>query len=88
MVSTCLNAPSGAGCFLTQVETVAHGDYARLNAPCGAGCFLTCGRGGRSGDASRLNAPSGAGCFLTSFEFGDGACNLAVLMHLVVLGAF
>ena len=56
------------GGFLTQIETVAHGNYARLNAPCGAGCFLTCGRGGRSGGASRLNAPSGAGCFLTPVD--------------------
>ena len=38
----CLNAPSGAGCFLTirrRVISLAVG-Y-RLNAPSGAGCFLT-----------------------------------------------
>ena len=36
-----LNAPSGAGCFLTYQEQVQTGLYMSLNAPSGAGCFLT-----------------------------------------------
>ena len=35
-----LNAPSGAGCFLTG-QTHVQRYRLRLNAPSGAGCFLT-----------------------------------------------
>ena len=37
----CLNAPSGAGCFLTPTASAAAPALSRLNAPSGAGCFLT-----------------------------------------------
>ena len=39
---TSLNAPSGAGCFLTCARDGYTGTKTcRLNAPSGAGCFLT-----------------------------------------------
>mgnify|MGYP001693139616 CR=1 len=84
--SVGLNAPSGAGCFLTTTPTPEPTPTDSLNAPSGAGCFLTF----VSRDGSRhaeLNAPSGAGCFLTVDNRGwSGSCQ--VLMHLLVLGAF
>ena len=44
-VTFSLNAPSGAGCFLT-LPTPTGGSVARcLNAPSGAGCFLTENKG-------------------------------------------
>ena len=36
-----LNAPSGAGCFLTDWGPLGCRSEVRLNAPSGAGCFLT-----------------------------------------------
>ena len=36
-----LNAPCGAGCFLTRANVRALDESSGLNAPCGAGCFLT-----------------------------------------------
>ena len=36
-----LNAPSGAGCFLTVHGLGIGGIILSLNAPSGAGCFLT-----------------------------------------------
>ena len=36
-----LNAPSGAGCFLTGKSGEWLNEHSRLNAPSGAGCFLT-----------------------------------------------
>ena len=60
-----LNAPSGAGCFLTKTISPDMSSNPRLNAPSGAGCFLTPeDRGPRYRGRSCLNAPSGAGCFL------------------------
>jgi len=38
---SCLNAPSGAGCFLTRSSIMDAYNITRLNAPSGAGCFLT-----------------------------------------------
>ena len=45
--SDCLNAPSGAGCFLTLRKIYPPHKEKRLNAPSGAGCFLTGSRAGR-----------------------------------------
>jgi len=39
-VGFCLNAPSGAGCFLTKEATRGQPEQFRLNAPSGAECFL------------------------------------------------
>ena len=36
-----LNAPSGAGCFLTLMAIRSVPEIEGLNAPSGAGCFLT-----------------------------------------------
>ena len=36
-----LNAPSGAGCFLTRPGRCQRPPLPGLNAPSGAGCFLT-----------------------------------------------
>ena len=36
-----LNAPSGAGCFLTGIGALMASAASGLNAPSGAGCFLT-----------------------------------------------
>ena len=36
-----LNAPSGAGCFLTRRQARRVCTQLSLNAPSGAGCFLT-----------------------------------------------
>ena len=36
-----LNAPSGAGCFLTTASSPTEPPSHSLNAPSGAGCFLT-----------------------------------------------
>ena len=62
---TGLNAPSGAGCFLTLEMGSVSSSWTCLNAPSGAGCFLT--GSGSTPETPRpgLNAPSGAGCFLT-----------------------
>ena len=47
----CLNAPSGAGCFLTQCHDHLPGAFLGcLNAPSGAGCFLTRRRRGASSE--------------------------------------
>ena len=60
-----------------------------LNAPFGARCFLTRRPGGRLPDHLRLNAPFGARCFLTQLIIQrEIANNIAVLMHLLALGAF
>ena len=63
--STSLNAPSGAGCFLTSPLITSRCLRASLNAPSGAGCFLTSRGTTDSWRINCLNAPSGAGCFLT-----------------------
>ena len=60
-----LNAPSGAGCFLTDWGPLGCRSEVRLNAPSGAGCFLTPKLRRRGGEYLSLNASSGAGCFLT-----------------------
>ena len=60
-----LNAPSGAGFFLTMHGTAVPCVVKRLNAPSGAGCFLTLVTWTRGRSCLSLNAPSGAGCFLT-----------------------
>ena len=59
-----------------------------LNAPSGAGCFLTDKTGYSLPFLFRLNAPSGAGCFLTRYVVPETLAYWAVLMHLLVLGAF
>ena len=64
--STRLNAPSGAGCFLTIDRLVFLGYSPCLNAPSGAGCFLTAEADFQTRREVGLNAPCGAGCFLTS----------------------
>ena len=62
-----------------------------LNAPFGARCFLTDNDTLLFIDEIHisLNAPFGARCFLTFHFFSpDGGGALAVLMHLMALGAF
>ena len=84
-----LNAPFGARCFLTRRPGGRLADHLRLNAPFGARCFLTRRPGGRLPDHLRLNAPFGARCFLTQLIIQrEIANNIAVLMHLLALGAF
>ena len=64
----CLNAPSGAWCFPTQLAgTPASYPTRSLNAPSGAWCFPTCKFGVGSLQTGRLNAPPGAWCFPTHF---------------------
>ena len=82
-----LNAPSGAGCFLTGEVNTSWLVKFGLNAPSGAGCFLTPRTSPGQHAPFRLNAPSGAGCFLTPALAGL-AIQFNVLMHLLVLGAF
>ena len=62
---SCLNAPCGAGCFLTTVGSRSSSRPAGLNAPSGPGCFLTQARHGSIRGRRSLNVPCGAGCFLT-----------------------
>ena len=84
-----LNAPSGAGCFLTCPLRTGTVKVIGLNAPCGAGCFLT--RRTRLVEdvhEGRLNAPCGAGCFLPPFDPNPDPWEKIVLMHLLVLGTF
>ena len=66
-VQAGLNAPYGAGYFLTDYgESLLARGSIRLNAPSGAGYFLTLNwNGSTQAYISCLNAPSGAGCFLT-----------------------
>ena len=58
-----LNAPCGAGCFLTLRAMGGTRRSQSLNAPSGAGCFLTSPTL-PTGTGVSLNAPCGAGCFL------------------------
>ena len=82
-----LNAPSGAGCFLTVRRACLACRWTSLNAPSGAGCFLTFSASASRQEVLGLNAPCGAGCFLTHQRAVVG-CGCGVLMHLLVLGAF
>ena len=63
--TVCLNAPSGAGCFLTPLRSSVGPSRRGLNAPSGAGYFLTGILSSERRMPSSLNAPSGVGCFLT-----------------------
>ena len=85
-----LNAPIGARCFLTIEELRSQvAALEGLNAPFGARCFLTSlPQASTLLALSSLNAPFGARCFLTRGGEGDGVFPVAVLMHLLALGAF
>ena len=71
-VTFSLNAPSGAGCFLTWTSLSTGAIVSGLNAPSGAGCFLTTDCGTTAAQHASLNAPSGAGCFLTDVLTSSG----------------
>ena len=61
----CLNAPSGAGCFLPARRRKGCSPATRvLMHLLVLGAFCLSGRSFLCGSCSRLNAPSGAGCFL------------------------
>ena len=77
-----LNAPSGAGCFLTgKIQELKEESQKRLNAPSGAGCFLTPASGNGvvaplpgAGAPPAPQAPCGAGqhrLHLTTFRRPD-----------------
>ena len=60
-----------------------------LNAPFGARCFLTLSTSTKPAPrAWSLNAPFGARCFLTRVGRSMIDVGAAVLMRLLVLGAF
>ena len=89
LFSTCLNAPSGAGCFLTfhSQSFCAVRDYVLMHLLV-LGAFWPWTGGALSGSSYRLNAPSGAGCFLTVQGPPGQPASGDVLMYLLVLGAF
>ena len=89
LFSTCLNAPSGAGCFLTfhSQSFCAVRDYVLMHLLV-LGAFWPWTGGALSGSSYRLNAPSGAGGFLTVQGPPGQPASGDVLMHLLVLGAF
>ena len=82
-----LNAPCGAGCFLTRPPgrvAVLHVVLMHLVV---LGAFWH-DPTARTLSDDGLNAPSGAGCFLTGRAPGGGQADTQVVMHLLVLGAF
>ena len=88
----CLNAPSGAGCFLTATVISTGTSCRRLNAPSGAGCFLTPASGSGvvapllgAGAPSAPQAPRGTGqhrAYLTTFRRPEAKRHRRHLEHL------
>ena len=86
-----LNAPSGAGCFLTEGRDIVR-VIECLNAPSGAGCFLTPTSGNGvvaslpgAGAPPAPQAPRGTGrqCpYLTTFRRPDAKRHRRHLEHL------
>ena len=88
-MSSCLNAPYGAPCFLTQQTDWEMAFSLCLNAPYGAPCFLTHPPSvPMASPTHRLNALYGAPCFLTSKMAHTYKTDPWVLIHLMVLRAF
>ena len=84
-----LNAPSGAGCFLTSTGlcSLRTGTWS-LNAPCGAGCFLARPPPRQvRGMQNVLMHLLVLGAFWPT-RSGARFRSTGVLMHLLVLGAF
>ena len=87
-----LNAPCGAGCFLTDQRGSGGGRFYCLNAPCGAGCFLTPASGSGvvapfpgAGAPPAPQAPRGTGqqCpYLTTFRCPDAKRHRRPFKHL------
>ena len=86
--TSCLNAPSGAQCFPTDLRWTTGTTRPGLNAPSGAQCFPTKPAAWAALEAVRLNAPSGAQCFPTQFVRVGWTDEFCVSMHLLVLSAF
>ena len=90
--SVSLNAPSGAGCFLTAYSFHDTRRWTGLNAPSGAGCFLTPASGNgvvaplpEAGAPPAPQAPRGTGrhcSYLTTFRRPDAKRHRHPLRHL------